>query len=173
MSMGIRFSLASKPSPSIFRSRPSLHFAATDSDSFSTSGYQFRPPPPTDNITNHKHKMTWIITPGNEFGFLPPECFSKVEVVRVRRKVLFTLEEGFVEKKPRSENEEAILNPDMVSGEDATKSLAVDTISEGGMNDYEDVAEKNLDQFYIDLPTDQSQLVHSDLKKEALNIFSA
>lgn len=104
---------------------------------------------------------------------MPPECFSKVEVVRVRRKVLFTLEEGFVEKKPRSENEEAILNPDMVSGEDATKSLAVDTISEGGMNDYEDVAEKNLDQFYIDLPTDQSQLVHSDLKKEALNIFSA
>lgn len=172
--MGIRFYLASKPTPSSRSSRASLHSSAPDlSDSPSSSGSQIQPPSPTETPigTHSKNKLTWIITPGNEFGFLPPECFGKVEVVGIRREVLFTSKEAVVKQKPNDKEEEMILDSGMESAEDATKSMAVDT---RGMIDYVDVTEKNLDQFFIDLPIDhQSRAVHSDLKKEALTILSA
>ena len=177
--MGIRFYLASKPTPSIRDSRPTLHSSATVSDSPSSPGGQIRPPALTETPigTHYNNKLTWIITPGNEFGFLPPECFSKVEVVRIKRKLLWTLDEGVVEQKPSDENEEeAVLDSDIdsESAEDATKYMAVDTRSERGMNEHVEVTEKNLDQFFLDLPIDnQSRVVHSDLKKEALTILSA
>lgn len=176
--MGIRFYLASKPSPSLRSSSASLNSSAPDlSDSPSAPGSQIRPPsPPTETpigILYYKNRLTWIITPGNEFGFLPPECFRKVEFVKIRRKVLHTLEEGVVKQKPGDEKqeEEAIQDLDMESARDATKS---GTSSEGGMIKHLEITEKNLDQFFIDLPTDhQSRLVHSDLKKEALKALSA
>jgi len=175
--MGIRFYLASKPSPSLNRPRASLHSSTTDSDPPSSPGSQIRPPSPTETPIGtplYKNKLTWIITPGNEFGFLPPGCFGKVEQVRVRRKVLFTLKEGVVEQKPSNKEEEAIQASDMKSAEEATKYMAVDTRSKKGMNELVEVTGKNLDQFFVDLPIDhQSRVVHPDLKKEALAILSA
>lgn len=167
--MGIRFFLVSKPTAASHSSRPSLHYSDSPSS-------QIRPPLPTETpiSTKYKNKLTWIITPGNEFGFLPPECFSKVEVVRIRRKVLSTLNQMVVKQKPSNEKKEVNLDSNMGSTVVASKYRVVDTRSERGMNELVEVTEKNLDQFYIDLPIDrQSRVVHSDLRKEALAIFSA
>jgi hypothetical protein len=42
------------------------------------------------------------------------------------------------------------------------------------MNEHVEVTEKDMDQFFVDLPIDrQSRVVHPDLKKEALTILSA
>jgi hypothetical protein len=120
--------------------------------------------------------LIWIITPGNEFGFLPPECFSKVELVKIRRKVLFTLNEGVVKQKPRDEKEEeAILDSNMELAKVATNSnTGSETRLKRDMNEHVEATEKDLDQFFIDLPIDQqSQAVDSDLKKEALSVLSA
>ena len=174
MSMGIQFYLVSKPSPSIQNSRAALRSFARDSD-FPSGPDQNQPPSPTEPyVTHHKNKWTWIITPGNKSGFLPPECFSKVEVVRVERKVLWTSDEEVVEQGPSDENEEeAILDSDMESAEDAGKYTAVDTTSESGLTEHVKITEGDMDQFFIDLPIDQTRVVNSDLKKEALTILSA
>ena len=121
--MGTPFHFASKPSPSLQNSRATLHSSATDSNSHSSSGSPNRPPSLTDSpvVTHYKNilRLTWIITPGNEFGFLLLECFIGVEVVRVKRKVLWTSNQGAVEQEPSNENEEeleAILGSDTESG---------------------------------------------------------
>ena len=98
-----------------------------------------------------------------------------MEVVRVKRKVLWTSEKGVMEPEPRDENEEeTILDLDMESAEDATKYMAVDTRSEREhMTEHVEITERDLDQFFTDPPIDhQTQEVHSDLKKEALTILS-
>jgi hypothetical protein len=96
-----------------------------------------------------------------------------VEVVRIRRKVLFTLNEEVVKRKPSSK-EKANLDSGIESAEDATNDMAVDTSTERSMNEHVEVTEKDLDQFFVDLPIDrQSRVVHPDLKEEALAILSA
>ena len=176
--MGIRFYLASKPSPSLQDSRATLHRSATDSNSPSDPGSPNRPPSLTESpaATRYKNRLTWIITPGNESGFLPPECFSSVEVVRVKRKVLWTPVQGVVEQEPSDENEEeANLDSDTNSAEDATDYMAVDTrLERGYKTEHVEITERDLDQFFIDLPIDhQTRMLDSDLKKEALTILSA
>ena len=81
------------------------------------------------------------------FGFLPPECFSGVEVVRVKRKILWTSDQVVVEQEPSDGNEEeAILDWDTESVEDATKYMAVDTRSERGhTTKHVEVIERDLD----------------------------
>ena len=161
--MGIRFFLASRPSPSLRSSRAALHSSATGPDSPSSLAKSLI-------ATKYKNRLTWITTPGNESGFLPPECFSKVEVVKIKRKVLWTSDEGVVEQKPGDENEEeTILDSEMESAEDATKYMAVD--SRLDMTEDVEITERELDQFFIDLPINHQ--THSDTKKEALTILSA
>ena len=152
--------------PPTFSTGVALHSSATDSNSPSSPGWPFLP---------RKNKLTWILTPGNEFGFLPPECFSRVEVVRVKRRVLWTSDEGVVEQEPSAESEEeATLDSDMESTEDVMNYMAVDTRSGRGYEkEHAEVTEKHLDQFFIDVPIDrQARVVHSDLKKEALAVLS-
>lgn len=162
MRLGIRFFFASKPSPTFYTSRASF--------SPSSRSLEIRSPPsPIDEPSGtpyFKNKLTWIITPGNEFGFLPPECFGKVEVIRIRRNLLLIEE---VKRKPKPMK---VVNLDSESAKDATKDMAVDTRTET-MNEHVEVTEKEMDQFYVDLPADrQSRVVHSELKKEALAILS-
>jgi hypothetical protein len=141
ITMGIPFSYASKPSFSTHNLRADV----TNSDSPDS---QLRQPPLTKSIISHfKQKLTWIITPGNNFGFLPPECFSKVEFITIKRKVLWTSDEGgaVLEQEPKY----------MASPK--TKRTT---------------SKKDLDQFF-DFPKYRRRVVHSDLKKEARAIFSA
>ena len=175
MDMGIQFYFASKPSP-VSLPTPSRHDSptlstgaalhSTTTDPNSTS----RPPSLTKSPIATKNRVTWIVTPGNEFGLLPPECFIKVEVVRIKNKVLWTSDEGVVEQEPSDENEEeTILDSDMESAEDLMNYTAV--VKRGYKTKHVDVTEQDLDQFFTDFPTDRA--VHSDLKKEALAALSA
>jgi len=90
-----------------------------------------------------------------------------VEIVSVKRKVLWSFDEeagGAVQEQ--SEKEEGAI---MKSTEDVTKYTTIDTRPKRGYWT-EHVA---LDQYFIDIPEDhQSRVVHTDLKKEALAIFS-
>lgn len=157
MGMGIRFFFASKPAPTFYTSRASLR---SDSDPPSGPGFHIGPPPsPIERPPGtpyHRNKLTSIITPGNEFGFLPLECLGKVELVRIRRKVLFSVDKGVKQKPIYKKN----LDSDIESAEDATKD----------MNEHVEVTEKEMDQFYVDLPIDRKS--HSELKEEALAILS-
>jgi hypothetical protein len=176
--LGIRFFLSSRPSPFFAPPIPSLYrpifgreasssasdSSATESDSPSQTTHrdrQFQPPPPTKSptVTTYKNRSTQIITPGNEFGMLPLECFTKVEVVSVKRKVLWPFDEQ--DKKEES----AILGSDMKPAKQVnTRGYWTE--------DVEDI-ERDLDQFFVDLPDEYQALeVHPDLRKEALANFS-
>jgi len=92
-----------------------------------------------------------------------------VEIVRVKRKVLWTLDEetgeAAVEQEQINKEEEgAILDSDT----DSKKYMAVDTRLEGGYRKHMEVTE-SVDQFFID---HQARAVHPGLKKEALAILS-
>lgn len=193
--MGIRFFLSSRPSPFSAPPIPSLHnwhtsgrasslashSSVTGSNNFSSrtthSDRQIQSPSLTNSPTaaaTYKNRSTQILTPGNEFGFLPPECFTKVEVVRVKRKVLWSFDEeaGGAEQEQSDKKEEgAILDLDMNSTEDVAKRTTIDTrAGRGHMTEH---VAPHLDQFFIDLPEDhRARVVHPDLKKEAWAIFS-
>lgn len=149
------------------------HSSATDHSRTPHSDPQMQPPSPT--TTTYKNRSTLILTPGNEFGFLPPECFTKVEVVRVKRKVLWTFDEeaeGAVGQEQSDKKKEgAILDSNM---KDVTECTTADTSREGEhRSEHEEFPERELDQFFIDLPIDhQARMVHPDLRKEALAVFS-
>ena len=92
MDMGIRFFVGSKPSPSLTKA---ADLYSLDSD----------PPPSSDReipsaiSSHHKNSLIWFVTPGNEAGLLPPECFSNVELVRIKRRILWTPVEGVLERE--------------------------------------------------------------------------
>ena len=183
--MGIQFFVSSRPSPFFAPPMPSLYTptfgreasslapdsSATESNPPSPTTLQdrqFQPPPRTKSptTTTYKNRSTQILTPGNEFGFLPLECFTKVEVIRVKRKVLWPFDEQ--DKKEES----AILGSDMKSAKHVT---TVNTRPRRGYwTENVEVIERDLDQFFVDLPDDsRTSEVHPDLRKEALAIFSA
>ena len=180
--LGIRFFITSRPSPFSAPPTPSsLHPSTAHSNLPSQTTHLDRqvPPPQTKSpsAATYQYKYTKILTPGNEFGFLPPECFSKVEVVRVKRKVLWALNEQAVEQKQNDKNkEDAILDSDMGSVEDVGvgEYIAIDTRPKRGYKtNHVEATEKSLDQFFVDLPVDhQTRVVHPDLKQEALAVFS-
>ncbi|KAF8813018.1 hypothetical protein BYT27DRAFT_7251367 [Phlegmacium glaucopus] len=100
--MGIRFFLSSRPSPFFAPPMPSLPHNRLASPSSSNSpsqttrlGRQNHAPlrANSPSATSYIHRSTQILTPGNDFGFLPPEYFTRVEVVRVKHKVLWTLDD--------------------------------------------------------------------------------
>ena len=92
-----------------------------------------------------------------------------MEIIKVKRKVLWSFDEeagGAVQEQ--SEKEEGAI---MKSTEDVTKYTTIDTRPKRGYRT-EHVA-PHLNQYFIDIPEDhQSRVVHPDLKKEALAIFS-
>jgi hypothetical protein len=87
MDMGIRFFAASKPSPSITKSAD-LYSLDSDSPPSQDCETSSLPSPIKSIASRYKNSLMWFVTPGNEFGLLPPECFSKVELVKTKRKIL-------------------------------------------------------------------------------------
>lgn len=173
--MGIQFYFASKPSPSSLptpsrHDLPTLSTGAALHPSTTDPNPTSRPSSLSKSPIATKNRVTWIVTPGNEFGLLPPECFIKVEVVRIKNKVLWTSDEGVVDQEPSDENEEeAILDSDMDSAENLMNYTSV--VKRGYEAKRVDVTRQDLDQFFTDLPADR--VVHSDLKKEAMAVLSA
>ena len=107
MDMGIRFFVGSKPSPSLTKA---ADLYSLDSD-----------PPPAQTTKSHRHhrsplirnSLTWFVIPGNEAELLPPECFSNVGVVRIKRKITIWTPlavEGVLEREPSDKNKEEILD---------------------------------------------------------------